>query len=80
MATKKSWVGPGKVLSPPMARFLPKKKKSPATKTPGIIIIKIHPPDEVMILRALNHLFNKLAVADINGKLILLLEEGFIAK
>lgn len=55
-------------------------KRYPATKTPGIIIIKIHPPDEVMILRALNHLFNKLAVADINGKLILLLEEGFIAK
>ena len=49
----------------------------PASKTHGIIIIKIHPPFPADLVQATTHLFERLSPDQIEGKLVLLSGDGF---
>ena len=52
----------------------------PASKTDGIIIMKIHPPVPEDLIQAVTDLFQKLPPEKLKGKLILLYKEGFSAE
>ncbi len=49
----------------------------PASKTQGIIIMKIHPPVESELLAGIKKLFEETSPESINGKLVFLTKAGY---
>ena len=49
----------------------------PASRTHGVIIMKIHPPVEKDLLTAVQNLFEKASPESLKGKLIWLYKKGF---